>query len=67
MKLCTKYKLTHFTHQNIFTTKLVTLFTYILPSYYQILKKKVFICLQGHQHHIRDGAAVDTDHTCEEW
>ena len=37
-----------------------------MPFYYQILKRKVFICLQGHQHHIRDGAAVDTDHTCEE-
>ena len=26
----------------------------------------MFICLQGHQHHICDGAAVDTDHTWEE-
>jgi hypothetical protein len=24
------------------------------------------VCLQGHQHHIRDGAAVDPEHSCEE-
>ena len=26
----------------------------------------MFICLQGQQHHIRDGTAVDTTHNCEE-
>ena len=31
----------------------------------QILKKKVFVCLQGHQH-IRDGEPVDPEHACEE-
>ena len=24
------------------------------------------MCLQGHQHHIRDGQAVDPEHSCEE-
>ena len=31
-----------------------------------MLKEKVFICLQGQQHHVRDGTAVDTTHNCEE-
>ena len=31
-----------------------------------MLFEKCYICMQGQQHHIKDGSSIDPDHTCEE-